>query len=239
MLFPADSAVHSEQLVLPRFEAIILDMDGLALDTEPTYAHAWRQAAAEFGVEIDETFCHGLFGHHADDVEHALGRKIGDGFERPRFHELAARHWRAYAATHGVAKMPGLDELLDVLARRRIPYALATNSDGPYASECLRLARATERFPLVITRDQVAHGKPAPDLFLEAAARLGTSADQCLILEDSETGLLAARQAGGLPLLVTRGPNVPARLRSLALAVFPSLDSVAAAIEMTAVTVRH
>ena len=188
-------------------------MDGLALDTEPTYAHAWRQAATEFGVEIDEEFCHSLFGHHADDVEQALKRKIGNGFDRLRFHELAARHWRAYAATYGIAKMPGLDELLDLLARRRIPYALATNSDGPYAGECLRLARAIERFPLLITRDQVAHGKPAPDLFLEAAERLRTSPAHCLILEDSETGLLAARKDGGPALLVTRAPDVPARVR--------------------------
>jgi beta-phosphoglucomutase len=230
---------HLIRQALPHFEAVIFDMDGLALDTEPTYVHAWRQAAAEFGIHLDDAFCHGLFGRHADDVEQALKGKIGNGFDRRRFHELAARHWRAYAASHGIAKMPGLDALLDVLAHHRIPYALATNSDAPYARECLYLARAAERFPLVVTRDQVARGKPAPDLFVEAAARLRTLPARCLILEDSETGLLAARESGGLPILVTPGQDLPAGLTSLALAVFPSLNAVAAVIETTSVTVQH
>jgi HAD superfamily hydrolase (TIGR01509 family) len=142
-------------------------------------------------------------------------------------------------ASHGIAKMPGLDDLLDVLTRDRISYALATNSDEPYARECLGLGGVTERFPLVVTRDQVANGKPEPDLFLEAARRLGADPARCLILEDSEAGLLAARKAGGLPLLVPTRPDAPASLTSLALAVFPSLTSIALAIERTPATVHH
>lgn len=220
--------------MLADFDAVIFDMDGLVLDSEPAYAHAWKQAAAEFGVRIDDPFCHDLFGRHADDVAQAFAEKIGSDFDRQRFHEVAVYHWRAHVAAHGIAKMAGLDQLLDVLAEGGIPYALATNSDGPYARECLQLSATAGRFPLVVTRDQVSRGKPAPDLFIETARRLETSPERCIILEDSETGLLAARAARALPLLVSSRPEVTERLRSLALAVFPSLASVASAIRETA-----
>jgi len=217
--------------MLPDFAAVILDLDGLTLDTESTYSYAWKQAAKEFGVQLDEEFCHRLFGRHADDVMQALAGKIGSGFDRSRFYELAAAFWRTHVAAHGIGKMPGLDGLLDILVRERIPYALATNSDGPYARECLRVSGVSQRFPMVVTRDQVAKGKPAPDLVLEAAKRLDAPPGRCLVLEDSETGLLAARSAGALPVLVLSEPAAPAHLKNLALEAFPSLIFVAAAIE--------
>lgn len=212
--------------LLPEFSAVIFDMDGLVLDSEPTYAFAWRQAAAEFGVQLGDEFTHNLFGHHADDVERALAEKIGAGFERGRFLDLAARFWRAHVAAHGIAAMPGVDELLALLDHKRIPYALATNSDGAYALECLRLGGLDSRFCRVVTRDQVAAGKPAPDLFLEAARRMGVSAAQCVVLEDSATGLLAARRAGALPVLVLARP-APEHAQALAALIFRSLREVA------------
>jgi beta-phosphoglucomutase len=216
---------------LPPFRAAILDMDGLALDSEATYRHAWRRAAAELGLELDAAFCDGLFGRHADDVEQALQGFLGHGFEPERFHRSAERHWREYLESRGMARMPGLDRLLATLRRRGIPYALATNSDQPYALECLRLAGLEAAFPAVVTRDQVACGKPAPDLFLEAARRLDTPPEWCLALEDSETGLAAARAAGTIAVLVQRRAAMRMRLRDSVRMALASLDELAALIE--------
>ncbi len=216
---------------LPPFRAAILDMDGLALDSESTYRHAWRRAAAELGFELGETFCDSLFGRHADDVERALRGFLGQGFERERFHRSAERHWRDYLATQGMARMPGLDRLLATFRRHGIPYALATNSDGRYALECLRLAGLESAFPAIITRDQVPRGKPEPDLFLEAARRLKTPPALCLALEDSETGLAAARAAGTIAILVQRREAVRLSLRDQAFMALASLEELAALIE--------
>lgn len=211
---------------LPRFEAVIFDMDGLLIDSEPTYAYAWKEAAAEFGVELDAEFTHGLFGRHADAVALALAEKIGAAFDAGRFGHFAAQFWRRHVASHGIAPMPGVEAVLAWLDRQRVPYALATNSDGPFAEECLRLSGLDSRFPCVVTRDQVAVGKPAPDLFLAAAQRIGVPAACCLVLEDSATGLLAARRAGAVPVLVRPGPP-PDELQTLAVAAFGSLAELA------------
>jgi HAD superfamily hydrolase (TIGR01509 family) len=202
-------------------------MDGLALDTESTYCHAWRSAAADLGFDLSEEFCRGLFGRHADDVEQALKTALGDAFDRRSFHESAERHWRRYLDEHGIKPMPGLKELLAVLRHRAIPYALATNSDGPYAGECLRRSDLEETFRVVVTRNQVERGKPAPDLFLEAARRLNVPPALCLVLEDSETGLEAARAAETVPVLIQRREDVRNRLAERAVASFGDLLELA------------
>lgn len=190
--------------VLPPFGAVILDMDGLALDSESTYCEAWRRAAAEMGLTLSEAFLQSLFGCHADAVEAALWREFGPGFERARFFRAAEDHWHEHLDTHGIARMPGLDALLAALRASAIPYALATNSDAPYARRCLRGSGLESEFPVVVTRDRVPRGKPEPDVYLEAARRLGVPPESCLALEDSPTGLAAANAAGMITVLVQR-----------------------------------
>lgn len=213
---------------VPSFEAAIFDMDGLVLDSEITYVQAWRLAARALGYELDDAFFHSLFGRHADDVEQALREAMGDSFDRAQFHALAARYWREYLASHGMGRMPGLEALLALLRRRNIPYALATNSDAPFVRECLQLAGLAAEFPVVVTRDQVARGKPAPDVYLEAARRLGIPPERCLGLEDSPTGLRAAAEAGTITLLVQRHAAVRHALAGRTRFAFASLGEVAA-----------
>lgn len=201
---------------LPPFQAAILDMDGLVLDSESTYCAAWRLAAAELGYALAEDFCHGLFGQHASAVEAAMWREFGPGFERERFYQAAERHWFAHLHTQGMARMPGVEALLDRFRAQGVPFALATNSDGPYARRCLERSGLGDAFAVVVTRDQVPLGKPAPDVYLEAARRLGVDPVACLALEDSPTGLAAADAAGMITILVQRHDNI--RTQTLGLA---------------------
>ena len=217
---------------LPSFAAAILDMDGLVLDSESTYCAAWRRAAAELGFELSEAFCHGLFGRHADDVEAAMWREFGPSFERERFYQAAERHWHGHLETHGMARMPGLEALLAVFRDQAMPYVLATNSDGPYARLCLGRSGLESEFGVVVTRDQVPNGKPAPDVFLEAARRLGMAPERCLALEDSPTGLAAANAAGMITVLVQRHGAIRERARASARFDCASLAEVAEMIEV-------
>jgi len=207
--------------------AVILDLDGLALDTEPAYRHAWRRAAQDLGYELGEDVCATLSGHHADHVRRELQRLVGDRFDPARFYPLAESYWYQHLGRHGVPTMAGLEQLLALLETLGIPYAVATNSDRRYAVECLRRAGMEEALLAVtVCRSDVVHGKPEPDLILEAARRLRVAPGRCLVLEDSEAGLTAAVRAGALPVLVQSRTHGE-RLKSLARWAFADLREVA------------
>lgn len=213
---------------LPPFSAVILDMDGLVLDSETTYCAAWRRAAADAGHDLRDGFLESLFGRHADDVVQALAGELGPRFDRGEFFRAAERYWFEHIEAHGIPRMAGVEAVLAHLREASIPFALATNSDGPYARLCLKHGGLDEAFPVLVTRDQVALGKPEPDVFLEAARRLGVDPAACLVLEDSETGLLAARAAGTLPVLIQRRAVLRDKLAHHAVLALPSLAELLA-----------
>jgi HAD superfamily hydrolase (TIGR01509 family) len=223
----------ADDLALPPFEAVVMDMDGLALDTEAAYCDAWQAAAAALGYDLSDCFCRGLFGRHADDVQIALTAALGESFDRPRFYRLAAEFWHEHLHVHGVAKMPALDRLLHLLRDRGVPYALATNSDAPFARKVLHRAGALEQFPVIVTRDEVANGKPAPDLFVEAARRLDVAPSACLGLEDSVVGLQACCAAGMIPILIPSEGAQAFELPGTRLWILDSLAVLADYIEQT------
>lgn len=184
------------------FSAVIFDLDGLVLDTESTFRLAWREAARELGHEFPAPFWESLSGLPAEEVMAALAAQGGADFDFDEFNRLSALCWRRHVAAHGIEVKHGFHPLLEWLVRENLPYCLATNSHGANARECLERAGLEKIFPVVISRDQVARGKPAPDLFLQASDRLGVPIGRCLVLEDSAVGILAASRAGALSVLI-------------------------------------
>lgn len=215
----------TQSTALPPFEGILFDMDGLVLDSEKTYVRAWQSAAKALGRTLETEVAEGLFGMHADDVARLLGEALGPGFDRRQFFEVAETFWFEGLEAEGMPKMPGFDALATWLRAEKIPFALATNSDRHYAERCLLAAGLEGVFEVFVTRDQVSAGKPAPDLFLEAARKIGCSPESCLVLEDSETGLQAARAAGTHPVLIQQRPALRDKLSPLASQVFPDLQA--------------
>jgi beta-phosphoglucomutase len=163
--------------------AVIFDMDGLMLDTEVIYQAAWKRAARELGYEVPDALFHDLVGLRTEDCE----GQIMAAWEEA---------WDEHAHTHGIETKPGLLELLALLEKLEIPKAVATSSTAPEAERSLGLTQLATRFSVVVTGDQVAEGKPAPDIYLAAAERLGVDPAACVAFEDSDAGTLAAARAG-------------------------------------------
>jgi len=187
---------------LPDFNALIFDMDGLILDTEITYFNAWQQAAKALGYQLSDAFCAGLSGLPFSEIERRLTQALGDDFPLAEFYPLSSEFWRATVSCDGIAVKKGVHDLFAVLNNKQIPYCLATNSPEKNARECLRYAGVENLFELLVCRDHVQAAKPAPDIFLQAADRLGQEIQSCLVIEDSLTGLLAARNANAFSVLV-------------------------------------
>jgi HAD superfamily hydrolase (TIGR01509 family) len=215
---------------LSDFSAVIFDMDGLVLDTEATYFAAWRRAAAALGHTLSEGFLRSLSGLHYQDVECNLRAACGENFNPQAFNRLSGLFWREHVNARGINIKPGFSELLEAIARQRIPFCLATNSRAVNAYECLELAGIPDVFSLIISRDDVLHGKPAPDIFLTAAGFLQVSINECLVLEDSHAGILAASRAGAFSVFVPSAEPVDPLTVELCDMMMPDLARVLAAL---------
>lgn len=208
---------------LNSFSAVIFDLDGLVLDSESTYHRAWQQAAQDMGYYLPDSFCQSLLGLHYRDVERQLIHYCGADFNLTAFKNHSSSVWHNQVEQHGIAIKHGFAELLAWLQQQAVPYALATNSRATNAQRCLQLAGLAEVFTTLISRDDVSQGKPEPEIFHTTAAALQTPIEQCLVLEDSFAGVLAAHRAGAITVLIPSLLPVDAQTLALADAVFADL----------------
>ena len=208
------------------FSAVIFDMDGLVLDTDPTYTNAWQKAAFEMGFELTETFCLSLSGLNHQTIQQRLRKHCGTDFDWDAFAQLSGQIWREHVNQHGIEVKEGVLELVVLLKSKNIPYCIGTNSSALNALECLKLAQVEEIFPQVITLDQVKQGKPAPDIFLLAAKEMNVSISECLVLEDSKTGIVAADKAGAISAFIPSLFPVDLEASSLASYCFDSAKTI-------------
>ena len=210
--------------------AVIFDMDGLMVDTEPVYQVAWQQAATELGYDLDDKLYTKFVGRPTPACEAIIIEQFGTAFPLGRFRDRWPALWRSEVDRHGIQTKPGLEEILALVESHGLPMALATSSETEYVEVTLRNAGLADRFTVMVTGDEVLRGKPEPDIYLEAARKLGVAPSDCVALEDSEAGILAIQRAGMTGILV---PHWPASPRAVE-AAFRVVDTLHEAREVLA-----
>jgi HAD superfamily hydrolase (TIGR01509 family) len=189
-------------MTLPRRpHAVIFDMDGLIFDSETLYREAATAAAAALGHELPETLYLATIGLNGPATRELLMAHFGPGFDFDRLWLTARENFRRLAATQLCLK-EGVIELLDALDEAGLPRAIATSSGRESVEHHLALHELGHRFPVVVAHGDYPRGKPYPDPFLAAAARLGIEPELCLALEDSYNGVRAAAAAGMMTVMV-------------------------------------
>jgi HAD superfamily hydrolase (TIGR01509 family) len=178
--------------------AFLFDLDGTLVDSVYQHVLAWREALEGAGIELAVWRIHRRIGMSGGLLANALLRETG----RPLSAEDAARLQRLHAEAYGqrvsqVRPLPGARELLAYLSKAKVPWAIATSGRIDSARPALETLALDPSVP-VITRDQVQYAKPDPDLFLEAAARLGMDISASVVVGDSVWDMLAARRARAL-----------------------------------------
>lgn len=204
--------------------AVILDMDGLMVDSEPLSRRAWDQVLHVYDQRLDDATYSGVIGHRTAESAAILI----DAYDLPlsvenlvRMKTDALNKIRA----RGVPVMPGLYELHSRILENNLAWGVATSSPRTHAAEILDQLGLAGSCHTIVGGDEVAHGKPAPDIYRLAAQRLGLPAAKCLAVEDSGPGCRSALAAG---LMVVAVPNGDTRSTDFSAVdyVFPSLHAV-------------
>ncbi|MCU1298533.1 MAG: HAD-superfamily hydrolase, subfamily variant 3 [Acidobacteriaceae bacterium] len=176
----------------------MFDLDGTLVDSVYQHVLAWRQALECCGIKLAAWRIHRRIGMSGGLFASALLRETGRPVSAELAEELQQRHAEAYTQQiREVQPLPGAKDLLAFLNEVGVPWAIATSGRGKFALETIRVLELGREVPL-ITRDQVQHAKPDPDLFLAAADRLGVDFRTSVVVGDSVWDLLAARRANAL-----------------------------------------
>ena len=213
-----------------KFTAVIFDLDGTLIDSEPIFRLVAKRAAKDFGHTFSDELFLDLVGLPGYEVEQGIRAAFGDDFPMAAFRDRFVVHWADHVESHGIDVKPGVRTFVSHLDTHTIPYAIATSTAYERARQSLALAGLANHFPTLIGGDQVTNGKPAPDIYLEAAAQLAVPAVSCIAIEDSKVGVAAARAAGMYTIMIPDLKQPDAETAAQADLVLPSLSEALALV---------
>jgi beta-phosphoglucomutase family hydrolase len=175
--------------------ALIFDMDGVIVNSNPVHREAWKRYNLRFGIVTDEAMLERMYGKHNDDIvrdyfgDHLSAEEIaahGRGKERLYREMMASRLEQSL--------VPGIRQFL--ARHAALPLAVATNAEPANVSFVLDAAGMRESFRIVVDGAMASRPKPAPDIYMRTAELLGFAEADCIVFEDSVAGIQAARGAG-------------------------------------------
>ncbi len=182
-------------MMMNKIQAVIFDMDGLLIDTEPFWRQAEIKVFKTVGVHLTEDDCKQTTGFRFDEVvEYWWQRHPWEGKSKQQIHDEVIDELENFI-THSAEPMPGVETALEFFKKHDLRIALASSS-------AMRLIKATVKklnigsyFELLVSAEHDRYGKPHPAVFLRTAETMDVRPEQCLVLEDSFNGLLAAKSA--------------------------------------------
>jgi HAD superfamily hydrolase (TIGR01549 family) len=190
---------------MPHSPALLFDLDGTLVDSVYQHVLSWHEAMSAEGIELSVWRIHRRIGMSGGLFLDALARELGREITPEQALRLRTRHVEGFIGRAGeVQALPGARALLERLTDAGVPWAIATSGRRLTADIGLSLL-GIDSNAHVVTRDDVEHAKPDPDLFLAAAQRLGVDAAECFVVGDSVWDLLAARRARALGVGVLSG----------------------------------
>jgi HAD superfamily hydrolase (TIGR01509 family) len=201
---------------MARFSAVIFDMDGVLVDGEPLHFAAVNELLAEEGRSISLDEYRPYMGTKAGwrEMVSDLGLARPYEYYSPRYNELITSQYRACSVAS-----PGAIASVSALRSAGIPVAVCSSSIEPWVTACLETIGLLADFEVLVTGSDIEHGKPAPDIYLLAAERLGVDPATCLAIEDAPAGIASAKAAGMTCWAVrteyTRGIPLPGADREL------------------------
>ena len=207
----------------------IFDMDGLLIDSERIWQRTWRDLAAERGFTLAESFPREIIGTGGTRTREVIARHFRTDDPEPVMRECSRR---VYALEeHGVPLKPGVRELLSGLRAAGYRIAVASSSPPEMIAKNLRLDGIDGCFDCLVSGREAKQGKPAPDVFLLAAERLGVPPEECWVFEDSLAGVEAGYRSGARTVMIPDVVPPDERARGMCRGIFRDLGEAWAAIQ--------
>ena len=176
------------------FRAVIFDLDGVLADSEPWWNEIDKQFLAQYGVKYRGEYHEDVLGVSyrvaVEFYKKAFGLAVPTEEMMRRRGEIATDFF-----ANRVGPFPSVKEVLEELRQMNLHLAVATSSVGASARPFLERHNLTPFFDVIVTGDEIERGKPHPDIYLRAAEKLGVAPDTCLVIEDSLSGIAAAKAA--------------------------------------------
>lgn len=184
------------------FRGAVFDMDGTLIASEALYREAWQRAAVEIGVVLEPRDYDRLMGLNRTDTTRQLHELFRSVLTAERFIASSEAHYDEIVAANGHTIRDGIQDLIDRLRSRGIALAVATSTHRSLAEETLEAVGLRHYFSVLATGDEVARGKPDPEIYLRATAQLNLPPASCVAFEDSVAGATSASTAGLTVVLI-------------------------------------
>jgi len=214
---------------MSHIQAVILDLDGLMVDSEPLSHKAWQVFLGEYGYSLDEYEYRKMIGIEGDAAIDCLRQTMDLPLSNK---EIIDRHYELWMAVtrEEVCLMEGVMEFIDAIKNRDLKMGVASNSFAEYVHSTLETIGLDGDMQCIYAADMVDRGKPDPDVYLATIDCLGVTPEDCLAAEDSPTGLQSALNAGIRCAVVPNKALMDASYEG-AFAIFPTLNELTANLD--------
>ncbi len=186
------------------YKAVVFDMDGVLIDTEKIYRQSWKKNAATIGMSEDEMehWCDWIAGGNTESNARLFKSIRGEDFDYLAFRQRTMDLFNEYVAKYGIDIKPYVEDTLKFLKEKGIKIAVATSTSRDRAMQRLESVHIAEYFDEMVCGDEIAKGKPDPDIYYRACEKLGIEPEMAVAVEDSLNGVVSASVAGLYTVMV-------------------------------------
>ena len=206
-----------------KVKLIIFDMDGLMFDTERLIYKSWKETCKKYKQNISDEIFKKTIGLNWKRTIEVYKKYYGSSLPYEDIIDETMNIFENFIRSEGVPLKEGVLELLDYNKKKQLKMAVATSTRRDRTELMLNLSGTGKYFDIVVCGDEITNGKPDPEIFLETAKKLNCRPENCIVLEDSKNGIIAAYKAGMIPIMV---PDIIKPEKEIEAMIFKKFDSL-------------